>query len=486
MPYLPPALAAERLGISRVTLRERSRKTGSPKRRGSGHGTEYLIEDTTPGRLDASDVVHDDDGGHGPAYVFDKERDRYIFSLRSKAQAGRPFVVPGDTIRAAILAYSRDGSAATWNEISRTNGWHRTTTREIMRALGKTHDSAPFSDEDIAERSEDELGEDLIRLKEERVLRKAERKSWEETKTLADKARNFDRFIAKRIEEVIAAGNFRAPANGTISTRILAAKSPFTAVFGLTDLHFGSAGWFREVGVENNLEIVRTRAIATTKRLIERVTRFGRPSAWLVPVGSDNFHADTDAGTTTKGTVLDCSGSFARMYLEGCALYEELIALLRAVAPVQLITMPGNHDRVASMMCAHWLSARYRSEPDVTVTEAASHRTYRAIGKTLVGLTHGDTVPDNRMPLVMATEAADLWGASKHRVIFEGHLHTEKSDEYAGVKVIHMASLASPDRWHYRQAYTTNVKAISAYLVDHEEGLIASLPVQPPAPSAKK
>ena len=480
--------AARALGIDIGTVTRRYNANPDAYPRGPD-GTYWVPstegEQPTPVSETPPEVHHDDGGGHGSAYVFDVDRDKYIFALRSKAQAGRPFVVSGETIRATVIAYSRDGSDATVNEICRTNGWHRTTTREIMRALGKTHDSAPFTDEDLSTRAEDELGDDLLRLKEERVLRKAERRSWEQTKSLAEEARHFDRFVARRIAEVVEAGGFVPPARSVLDVSPDAEDSPpFTAIYGLTDLHFGAAGWRDEVGQETTRAIVRTRAIATTRRLIERVLRFGRPRSWLVPAGSDNFHADTDAGTTTKGTPLDTDGSFARMFIEGCALYEELIGLLLCVAPVEVVAMPGNHDRLASMMLTHWLAARYRNDADVKIGSAVEHRSYHLHGKALIGFNHGDSMKDEKLPLLMATEASEKWGASTSRAVFSGHIHTDKVGEYNGVRVIHMPCLATADRWHHRSGYTGNTKAIAAHLVDHNEGLIASLPVQPPPASA--
>ncbi len=454
--------------------------------RNPGHDSAF---DEVGARVSLADLEHYDEEGNRYEYVppVAGRGDRYVFALRSKAKTGKPFVLDGDTVRALVLAYSNDGSKATLNELSRTFGMHRATVREILRALGKTHDSAPFTDEEIAERPEDSLAEDAIRLKEERVLRRAEKASWDETRKLADKARHFDKFVAERIEHVIATSNFAPPSKApSIAEARIPALRAFVAVVGLTDLHFGSAGWRDEVGHEINRAIVRERAISTTRRLIARVLRLGRPAKWILPAGSDNLHADTDLGTTTKGTPLDTDGSFARMFLEGCSLYEELIGMLRAVAPVQVIAMPGNHDRIASMMLTHWLSARYSEADDVEIGSAVAHRTYVTHGAALCGFTHGDDMQDSKLPLLMATEASEKWGSSRHRVIFTGHIHTEKANEYAGVRVVHMGCLATADRYHFRHAYTGNTKVISAYLVDEEEGLIASLPVQPPSDEAAR
>lgn len=486
MAWLPPVAAAARLGIHRRSLTKRAAK--DPKIKNAA-GLYFVPDHLVPAAAPApapeattlDDVKHDDAGGFGPAYYFDDVRDRYAFSLRTKAQAGRPLVLSGDTVRSMVQAYSRDGGDASINALARTFGLGRSSVREVMRALGKTHDSAPFTDEEIASRSEEDLGEDLIRSKEERVLRKAEATQWAETKRLAAEAGNLDRFVLRKLEGIVATMPPPAATGVVVLNAACAVPLPFTVVVGLTDFHFGAAGWAPEVGAENSREIQRARALATTKRLVDRVLRIGRPTRFLLPAGSDNFHADTDLGTTTAGTPLDTDGSFARMFIEGCALYEEIISILSAIAPVQIVAMPGNHDRLASMMLTHWLSARYRGNDAITVGSAVQSRSYHLFGKSLIGITHGDGLKDDKLPLIMASEAAREWGASTQRLILTGHLHTDRSNEFAGCRVIHMPCLATADRWHHRHGYVGNTKAIAAYCVDDDEGLIATLPVQPPA-----
>ena len=418
-------------------------------------------------------------------YVYDEKNDRYIFALRSHAKAGRPFVVPGGVIKSTVLAYSNSGSAATINEIARTNGWHRTTVVEVLRALGKTHDSAPFTDEDLGSRPEDDLVEDSVRLKEESVLRKAERRDWKEKAKLADEAKHFDRFVAGRMLEVIREVEAKRGSISVFTAPAPKGKPPIgvsgkvSVIYGLTDIHLGAKAWKDEVGAETTREIVRARVLATTQKLIHRVLHACRGCVieWVVPVGSDNIHADTDSGTTTKGTPLDTDGSFARMFLEACELYEEVISLLARSGKIQLVAMPGNHDRVSTMMLNHWLSARYRNNKNVKTTFSAGHRNYFLRGKSLIGMVHGDSIKDNKIPLIMASEASELWGKSKHRVVFSGHTHTDTVGEFAGVRVIHMPSLATADRWHHRSGYVGNTKALAAHIIDHKEGLVCSMPV---------
>ena len=422
------------------------------------------------------DVKHDDLGGHGPDYVYDGSR--YIFSLRSKANAGRPLVLTADTVEQMVLAYSRDGGDATINAISRAFGLHRASTREILRALGKTHDSAPFTDEEIAKRSEEDLGEDLIRLKEEKVLRHAERVQWAATKKLAEQARNMNRFIFDKMETLLKDGGGVLKEFAPID-RTDTDVDNFSVFCTPSDLHYGKAGWKDEVGEEYNRHECQRRLLATTDVMLSRVALFGTPKKFIVGAGSDWFHIDneTNGGSTTRGTPQDTDGTWARIFLEGSELAAAYIERLRAVAPVTIVCMAGNHDRLSSIMLTAWLKERFRNAGDVTVEVSPAPRHYMTIGNTLVGITHGDDTKDQKLPGLMAAEAREAWGKTLHRLWFTGHWHSMISNEFHGVRVIHVPSLAGTDLWHARSGYVANRKALTAYIIEDDEGMIAELPV---------
>lgn len=434
------------------------------------------------------DLEHDYETGGGRYEYVPKgvpNGDRYIFALR--ARPGRPFVLAGDTVRSMVLAYSNDGSKATLNELSRTFHMHRAVIREIIRVLGKTHDSAPFTDEDIAERGEDALVEDQVRLKEEKVILRAEKRVWDETKRYADRARNFDKFVAERLEQIIRTEGIPSLALPPKRPRVVRvspleggpAVRPFSVVATPSDLHFGKAGWKDETGQEYNRDICTTRLLATADAMIERVRRVGIPAKWILGAGSDWFHIDRDdkGGTTTKGTPQDTDGTWARIFLEGSELAAAYVERLREVAPVHIVCMAGNHDRLGSLMLTMWLAERYRGAGDVVVDRSPGARHYLEIGSTLVGITHGDSCKDGKLPGLMANEAREAWGRTAHRLWFTGHWHSAITNEIHGVRVIHMPSLSGSDRWHSENGFVGNRKALSAYLIDHDEGLIADMPV---------
>ena len=105
--------------------------------------------------------------------------------------------------------------------------------------------------------------------------------------------------------------------------------------------------------------------ISKTQNFIGRLP--GQPEKIIVPTGSYWFHIDTDFATTTKGTPQDFAGSPGQIMMSGCEMAREHIEMLRAVAPVQVVFMPGNHYRMSSLALMMYLSAVYEQAEDVEV-----------------------------------------------------------------------------------------------------------------------
>ena len=104
-------------------------------------------------------------------------------------------------IDALIWDYSNETGGLSVNEICRKYGLARPTLIRILRVLGKTHDSAPFSDEEMTAANEEVLIESLVRAKEQRVLVKAERIRYRQLVKQAEQFDQFERIIFPRLEE---------------------------------------------------------------------------------------------------------------------------------------------------------------------------------------------------------------------------------------------------------------------------------------------
>lgn len=457
MPWLLMPQAREALAMTKNAILKRA-KSGSIRRRHRQdglHGFEYWVDDASDRRRPVSASLKAEPSG---PYYYDETRDRYVFTLPSKPR--HPWVVSGDNIKSLVAAYAKDGDDATINQVARTLGWHRRTVVEVLRALGKTHDSLPFTDEHIASADEGDLVEDLVRRKEERVHVKAERVGWQQTKELAERARTWDRFLSDVMSGVKVPP---LPDRGPSPTK----SGPQTVISHATDLHYGKRGWLDGF---DRAECER-RLLATTGALVDRLLRLGGYDRAIVIAGGDWLHVDNHRNTTTRGTPQDVDGSFRDVFEGACSLARAQIEAWRRCAKrVDVRIVRGNHDYMTTMLLGHWLRAVYRDDPSVAVGESHLDREYLEVGRTLVGITHGESVKDERLPGLMASEAREAWGRTDRRVWLTGHWHSQITHEIHGVLIRHLPSLAGTDEWHHKNGYVGQRRALQALVLD-DDGL---------------
>lgn len=406
---------------------------------------------------------------HDKTYWFDASRNVYVVHLPSRKS---PLVIAGDKWASIREAYSNwSGSPQSVNELSRKFGMARRTVIELLRCMGTTHDSAPWTEEELSREGEGVLVDDLLRRKEEKILVAAERASWNKVKEDANKWRNLNAAVLEKLAKAL-------PKAYTVPKLTLPETSrQYVAVVSPTDFHHGKYSDDFEVGEKDNREMQRQRLIHATKQILMDVTRHGRPEQILIGIGSDFFNIDTDHKTTTDGTPQDVDGNPAEILATGCRLMVEYIDLLRQVAPVQAVLMSGNHDRLLGMMLLLYLGAWYRDMPDVKVNvTSASPRQYVEYGNNLLCFHHADLVPKtNDLARLAATERPREWGRCGHKMVFTGHLHATKVEEDRGFTRFQLPSLSGTDRWHHRHGYIGNKKQLAAVLVDKHSGVFGTL-----------
>lgn len=134
----------------------------------------------------------------------------------------------------------------------------------------------------------------------------------------------------------------------------------------------------------------------------------------------DFFHADNLEGKTTRaGNVLDMDTRLPKVVQVGFAAIRKCIeTALKRHEKVEIINAIGNHDDVLSMVMSEFLSHVYEDEPRLTVHNQPTARHYIRHGKVLIGVTHGHKSKDSDLPLIMATEQHENWGATTHRYFF--------------------------------------------------------------------
>jgi hypothetical protein len=404
---------------------------------------------------------------HERAYYYNETTDAYVFNL---AGVAKPVVLPGTVVRDMVRGYSNLGEGGSLQEVARAASLPRGWVVQIMRALEVTHDGLPFTQEELKGREIADLEAEGLAVKGANLYRSLERASWTRVQEEAKQWRELETSILRRFPTGV--GRPVEP------LRLVQGKADrrFGVVLSPTDFHWGKWGAVEEGTKEYNRRVARERLRESTAKCLAGVLCHGQPERIFVGVGSDYFHVDNEAGTTSGGTPQDRDGNPLDIIETGCEMMIEYVDMLRAVAPVDLVLMAGNHDHLLGYCLLLYLSAYYRGVEGVRVRRTADPRQYVEYGSTLLTFVHGDAVhKTGDIARLAAVEAREQWGRTEHRVALTGHLHYEKMEDDRGFVRYQMPSLSGTDRWHTRHGYVGSRVLLSAVLIDHEAGVFGTL-----------
>ncbi len=240
------------------------------------------------------------------------------------------------------------------------------------------------------------------------------------------------------------------------------ATSNYCGVFSVQDIHFGKEG--------NELVILDFK-----NAVIDVATRVGKMhmlDKLIYVIGGDLLNADTFSGTTTSGTPVDNGMTPVKAYGEAFeALFWAIYQLSTITSDLEVVYVPGNHDRLSSYHLAHALSKAI-DLPNVTFNVEYSERKVITWGNNFFAFEHGD-VNTKDAPMVYAFEFPQDWGATKYRTLYTGHYHMKKTTSFVSENEIHgfavkiMPSLSRTDYWHYHNKFVGSKR--SAIMDIHEK-----------------
>ena len=239
-------------------------------------------------------------------------------------------------------------------------------------------------------------------------------------------------------------------------------------VLSIQDLHFGK---------EDNSLIVEEfeNAIIT---LVSRSYMSHKMDKIIYVVGGDLLNMDTFSGTTTSGTPLDNSARAHEAYTQAFdALYWSINYIKQFCTTLEVVYIPGNHDRLSSYHMAHALSKCFPTK-DIVFNVDYSERKVVVYGHNFFAFEHGDVTKKNT-PIVYATEFAKQWGNTLYRTCYTGHFHSKKTTEYVtenehtGFSIKHLPSLCSTDYWHYHNKFVGAKRQAIMEVHDKESGKVS-------------
>ncbi len=253
-----------------------------------------------------------------------------------------------------------------------------------------------------------------------------------------------------------------------------APKSGYMLELNIADLHNGKLAWSGETGHDPyDTRIAESVHDAAVDALLQRTSAY-RFDEIVLAVGNDLLHVDSRANQTTAGTPQDTDSRYYKVFLSTRRMTQRAIERCRKLARVRVVMVPGNHDRDSVWHLGDSLSCVYDGCKDVVIDNAPTQRKYVEFGKVMLMLTHGDKGKRADYPLLMATEQAAMFGRTRFREAHTGHLHQTQVQEWHGVRVRILPSLAGVDAWHAENTYTGNIRAAEAFIWSASEGLVGT------------
>jgi len=236
-------------------------------------------------------------------------------------------------------------------------------------------------------------------------------------------------------------------------------KANLCTVYTLTDCHVGALAWHREGGADWDVEIAEDTLVGCFQHMID-----SSPASEMAVVNQlgDFLHWDgLEAVTPTSKHLLDADGRFEKVVQVAIRVLRRVISLALEKHPlVHVILAEGNHDLASSVWLRAMFAALYENEPRVTVED--SPLPYYALewGKTMLAFHHGHLKKNDQLPLMFATQFAEMWGKTSKRYCHTGHRHHLEEREHSGMIVFQHPTLAARDAyaarggWHAMRSAT--------------------------------
>jgi len=234
------------------------------------------------------------------------------------------------------------------------------------------------------------------------------------------------------------------------------ADSDLLTLYPVSDVHIGLMAWGRETGEDFD-----------TRKACERLQNWigqcvaASPASGLgiVLFNGDTLHADDQTNKTQSGHILDVDTRHFRTLDMAIAAIASCIDMAAAKhAKVAVRILPGNHDRTAYMAILFAIAERYRSNPRIEVPQAPGEFFAYEFGQVMLAAHHGDKAKAQRLVLALADDEAEMWGRTRHRYLWTGHLHHHKAEDIGGVQWEQLRAVTARDAYAKSHAFTARAQ----------------------------
>lgn len=251
--------------------------------------------------------------------------------------------------------------------------------------------------------------------------------------------------------------------------------SDLLTVYPLADVHLGMMAWGKETGEAYDTNIAADRVRQWIGRAVDASP--SSAEAVILDVG-DLTHADDQTNQTPRSKhVLDVdSRHFRTLEVTIYTLAYAVEYALQKHAKVTVRILPGNHNPTSYLTVLFALAERYRDEPRVEVQKVPGEFWVHRFGDCLLAAHHGHGGKPERMVFFLADEYAQMWGQTRHRFLWTGHLHHLKAADIGGVQWEQLRAVTARDAYAISNAYSARAQ-LQAITLHKDRGEILRVKV---------
>lgn len=261
-----------------------------------------------------------------------------------------------------------------------------------------------------------------------------------------------------------------APNYPTI-VRSIGQEESYLLVIDPADIHIGKLSMGLLNNTAYNSKIAVDRVFEGVQGILDKCAGY-KIDKILFVAGNDILHIDNPQRKTANNTPQDTDGMWYSNYQIAKKLYIDILEILLQVADVHVVFNPSNHDFTSGFFLCDAVETWFAKSKNITFDATITHRKYFKYGLNLIGTTHGDGAKVSDLPLLMAQEAKELWGLTKHWYVYTHHVHHKNSKDYGGVNVESLRSPSGTDWWHHQKGFQGAPKAVEGFLHSKTEGQV--------------
>ena len=248
-------------------------------------------------------------------------------------------------------------------------------------------------------------------------------------------------------------------------------------LYVMTDCHVGMLAWHKEGGADWDLKIAERVLTGCFEQMVMSSPQAG---TGIVAQLGDWLHSDGLLPVTpTHHHILDQDGRFSKIVQASIKILRRLVdfALMRH-EKVIILMAEGNHDQASSIWLRVMFKALYENEPRVQVIDSELPYYVYQHGKCMIAFHHGHLKKNDALPILFASQYANVWGDTTKRYAHTGHRHHVEEKEHSGMTVVQHPTLAARDAYAARGGWMAE-RQVSAITYHEQFGQVSKITVIP-------